>query len=124
MQDEIITANEAELQAKDAELQAKDAQLQALVARLAAFEGVPPEPSNPRSSEAECVWLLFCANATASSTVFSNSYGVRCRAFKQIARFVRDNPTEVVIIDLNGNWFGMDEDKNFHDKLEDELNQK
>ena len=44
--------------------------------------------------------------------------------FEQIASFVKDNPTEVVIIDLNGNWFGMDEDKNFHDKLEEELNQK
>ena len=44
--------------------------------------------------------------------------------FEQIASFVRDNPTEVVIIDLNGNWFGMNEDKDYHNTLQDELNEK
>ena len=39
--------------------------------------------------------------------------------FEEIAKFLTKNPTEIVIIDLNGDWFEMD--ANLYKKLKDEL---
>ena len=39
--------------------------------------------------------------------------------FGIIANFLKQNPTEIVIIDLNGDWFEMD--ANLYKKLKDEM---